>query len=170
MFWFEIDNQLEYFSWVDCTTDSVYFQNQLFLNAAINVTLMRHYSFPYSCQLEKWNTQIIVRRYEVRSIVCTKISAGVYVILIWHCSTILLSFEAKTTCEGDHLDHLNASEIHFVNLPHEVKTQYVHFRLHAKYFLLPWKIPSKLADDQRSQAITCRRLPMLSFSWSSKYD
>ena len=26
------------------------------------------------------------------------------------------------------------------SLPHKVKTQYVHFRLHAHYFILPWKI------------------------------
>ncbi len=36
-------------------------------------------------------------------------------------------------------------------LPHKVKTQYVHFRSHAGYFLLPWKIPEKkLSDDQCS--------------------
>ncbi len=28
-----------------------------------------------------------------------------------------------------------------VRLPHKVKMEYVHFRSHAEYFLLPWKIP-----------------------------
>ena len=31
------------------------------------------------------------------------------------------------------------------NLPHKVKTQYVHFRLHTNYFLLPWKIPEEIS-------------------------
>ena len=35
-------------------------------------------------------------------------------------------------------------------LPHQVKTQYLHFRFHATCFLLPWKIPDNLADDKRS--------------------
>ncbi len=30
-------------------------------------------------------------------------------------------------------------------LPHQVKTQYLHFRFHANYFLLPWKIPSEIS-------------------------
>ncbi len=33
-------------------------------------------------------------------------------------------------------------------LPHKVKMQYVHFRSHAEYFLLPWKFLKKLADNQ----------------------
>ena len=35
-------------------------------------------------------------------------------------------------------------------LLYQVKMQYLHFRFHAKYFLLPWNIPEKLADDQCS--------------------
>ena len=35
-------------------------------------------------------------------------------------------------------------------LPYKVKMQYVHFRLHTNYFLLPWKILKKLVDDQWS--------------------
>ena len=30
-----------------------------------------------------------------------------------------------------------------VYLPYQVKTQYLHFRFHANYFLLPWKIPEE---------------------------
>ena len=30
-------------------------------------------------------------------------------------------------------------------LPHEVKTQYVHFRSQAGYFLLSWKIPEEIS-------------------------
>ena len=29
--------------------------------------------------------------------------------------------------------------------PHKVKMQYVHFRLHVNYFLLPWKIPEEVS-------------------------
>ena len=35
-------------------------------------------------------------------------------------------------------------------LPHKVKRQYLHFRSHAEYFSLPWKIPEVIADDQSS--------------------
>ncbi len=31
------------------------------------------------------------------------------------------------------------------NLPHKVKTQYVHYRSHIEYFLLPWKISEKIS-------------------------
>ncbi len=30
-------------------------------------------------------------------------------------------------------------------VPHKVKAQYVHFRSHAKYFLLPWKILEQIS-------------------------
>ena len=30
------------------------------------------------------------------------------------------------------------------SLPHQVKMQYLHFRFHASYFLLPWKIPEEI--------------------------
>ncbi len=30
-------------------------------------------------------------------------------------------------------------------LPHKVKTQYLHFRSHAEYFLLSWKIPQEIS-------------------------
>ncbi len=30
-------------------------------------------------------------------------------------------------------------------LPHQVKTQYLHFRFHANYFPLPWKIPEGIS-------------------------
>ncbi len=30
-------------------------------------------------------------------------------------------------------------------LPHKVKMQFVHVRLHASYFLLPWKIPEEIS-------------------------
>ena len=30
-------------------------------------------------------------------------------------------------------------------LPHQVKTQYLHFRFHANYFILPWKIPEEIS-------------------------
>ena len=32
-----------------------------------------------------------------------------------------------------------------IMLPYTVKTQYVHFRSHAEYFLLPWKIPDEIS-------------------------
>ncbi len=32
-----------------------------------------------------------------------------------------------------------------IHLPHPVKTQYLHFRLHANYFLLPWKIHKEIS-------------------------
>ncbi len=35
---------------------------------------------------------------------------------------------------------LNAS-----NLPNQVKTQYLHFRFHTNYFLLPWQIPEEIS-------------------------
>ncbi len=31
------------------------------------------------------------------------------------------------------------------NLPHKVRTQYLHFRFHANYFLWPWKIPDEIS-------------------------
>ena len=31
------------------------------------------------------------------------------------------------------------------SLPHQVKMQYLHFRFHANYFLLPWKIPEEIS-------------------------
>ena len=31
-----------------------------------------------------------------------------------------------------------------VDLPHTVKMQYVHFRSHTDYFVLPWKIPEEI--------------------------
>ncbi len=31
------------------------------------------------------------------------------------------------------------------NLPHQVKTQYLHFRFYANYFLLPWKISEEIS-------------------------
>ncbi len=38
------------------------------------------------------------------------------------------------------------SKIHvLVFLPHKVKTQYLHFRSHAEYFLLSWKIPEVMS-------------------------
>ena len=30
-------------------------------------------------------------------------------------------------------------------LPHQVKTQFLHFRSHAEYFLLPWKFPEVIS-------------------------
>ncbi len=30
-------------------------------------------------------------------------------------------------------------------LPHKVKMQYVHFRIHTNYFLLPWKITEEIS-------------------------
>ncbi len=30
-------------------------------------------------------------------------------------------------------------------LPHQVKKQFLHFRFHANYFLLPWKIPKEIS-------------------------
>ena len=36
------------------------------------------------------------------------------------------------------------------NLPHQINTQYLHFRLHVKYFLSPWKIPEEISRDQLS--------------------
>ncbi len=30
-------------------------------------------------------------------------------------------------------------------LPPQVKMQYLHFRSHANYFLLPWKIPEEIS-------------------------
>ena len=35
-------------------------------------------------------------------------------------------------------------------LPNKVKTQYLHFRVHAEYFHLPWKLLKKLTDNQCS--------------------
>ena len=32
-----------------------------------------------------------------------------------------------------------------VYLPHKVKTQYVHFKSHAEYFLLPWKMSEEIS-------------------------
>ncbi len=32
-----------------------------------------------------------------------------------------------------------------ITLPYKVKTQYLHFRSHAKYFLLSWKIPEVIS-------------------------
>ncbi len=34
---------------------------------------------------------------------------------------------------------------HPAPLPHKVKTQYLHFRSHAEYFLLAWKIPEMIS-------------------------
>ncbi len=34
-------------------------------------------------------------------------------------------------------------------LPYKVEIQYVHFRLHTKYFLLPWKIPEEISRQSR---------------------
>ncbi len=44
-------------------------------------------------------------------------------------------------------------------LLHKVKTQYVYFRLHTNYFLLPWKILKKLADDQCSSVTNMSMQP-----------
>ena len=48
---------------------------------------------------------------------------------------------------NDRIFHFDQSDSH---LPHWVKMQYVHFRLHTTYFLLLRKIPEELADDQCS--------------------
>ena len=32
-----------------------------------------------------------------------------------------------------------------ITLPHKVKVQYMHFRSHTEYFLLPWKIPEEIS-------------------------
>ncbi len=40
--------------------------------------------------------------------------------------------------------------LHVCMLPHKVKMQYVHSRSHPSYFLLPWKIPEEIADNQYS--------------------
>ncbi len=32
----------------------------------------------------------------------------------------------------------------WIDLPHQVKTQYLHLRFHANYFLLPWNIPEEI--------------------------
>ena len=49
-----------------------------------------------------------------------------------------------------HSQHLNETWLGPTILPHQVKMQYLHFRFNANYFLLPWKVPEKLAADQCS--------------------
>ncbi len=42
---------------------------------------------------------------------------------------------------GNGLSNKLWDKSHSINLTHTVKIQYLHFRLHANYFPLPWKIP-----------------------------
>ena len=66
----------------------------------------------------------------------------------------LVNFTSGLCTSGSHMirtllenqyknDRLLAIRIDHL-LPHQVKTQYLHFRLHAKYFLVPWKIPEEI--------------------------
>ncbi len=43
------------------------------------------------------------------------------------------------------ISHVYPFTISLSALPHKVKTQYLHFRSQAEYFLLPWKIPEVMS-------------------------
>ncbi len=54
-------------------------------------------------------------------------------------------------------------------LPHKVKTQYLHFRSHAEYFLLSWKIPEVISRWSILFYITIKGVSTISNIWLCTY-
>ncbi len=57
-----------------------------------------------------------------------------------------INFEIKHYSDETH-------ETSLIALPHKSKMKYVHFRLHANYFLLPWKIPEEISAQTTNALI-----------------
>ncbi len=71
-----------------------------------------------------------------------------YILVFYVCSIIIQNTKIPqaTPCSSIAHNVVECCSRHgFEDLSHKVKTQYVHFRLHTNYFLLPWKIPEEIS-------------------------
>ncbi len=104
------------------------------ISTANNSSLSNKYSVVFM------NTNRSLRIYEARS------SLWITLVMLHHAGSI------NTSCFV-HIFMVNvvcSTVVCFKMLPHQGKTQYLHFRIHVNYFLLPQKIP----EDNQYFSIT----------------
>ncbi len=66
-----------------------------------------------------------------------------HTLTLWALNSLRCTYLIPSIIDSEklHIDPFDQS----ADLPHKVKTQFVHFRLHANYFLLPRKIPQEIS-------------------------